>query len=139
VSKRIAYIILGSEERKRYICVDALENEKIMKFINDKEARKKKFRYIIDLILQNIKNPDLYDKEDITDSINDVYAMKLFKGGENIRIYCKQVSRSDGTFYVIASELLEKKKSEKNNAKSKSLIIKVHNYEYEIQKYPGEE
>lgn len=137
--KRIAYIISGSKERKRYVCIDALENQKILGFLNQTEARKKKFRYIVDLIVRNIKNPDLYDKEDINNTINDVYAMKLLKHGENIRIYCKQVSGPDGTFFVIVSELLEKKKAEKNNAKSKSLITKVHNYEYEIRAYPEQQ
>jgi len=115
-----------------------MEEQKILGFLGQTEARKKKFRYIIQLIIENIRSPDLYDKEDINDSINDVYAMKLLKHGENIRIYCKQVSGPEGTFFVIASELLEKKKSEKNTAKIKALINKVHNYEYEIRVRPGQ-
>ncbi len=139
MKERIAYIIHAKEELRRFICIDALEEERILKFIQEEPARTKKFQHIVGLILNNIKNTDLYDKENINKAINDVYAIKMFKGGSNIRLYCKQVSGANGTFYVIVSELLEKKKSAKNTSGIKSIIEKVHNYEYQIKEYPAQQ
>lgn len=93
----------------------------------------KKFRYIVDLILRNIRNTELYDKEDINGACKDVYAMKLFKNGQNARLYCKQQKTSTGTLYVIVGELLEKKKNNRVHNEEKALITKVSTYEYEIK------
>ena len=59
--------------------------------------------------------------------------MKFFKGQENDRIYCKELTLNDKTFVIIAAELLEKKKTQKLNEKIKNLIYKVSSYEYELE------
>ncbi|MGB3183022.1 MAG: hypothetical protein WBB45_16640 [Cyclobacteriaceae bacterium] len=57
--------------------------------------------------------------------------MKLAKGKNNPRIYCQQFSRKDKQVYVIvASELLEKKKSQKLTNKEKQIIRRVATHEY---------
>lgn len=58
--------------------------------------------------------------------------MKFFKGQDNDRIYCKEMSLEDKTFVIIAAELFEKKKTQKNSKKNKPIIEKVGKYEYEI-------
>ena len=80
----------------------------------------------------------VYDKENINDNCKDVTAMKFFKGNDNDRIYCKEVSLEDKTFVVIACRLLIKKKSQKNNKKTNPIINSVGKSEYEIirKKYP---
>ncbi len=84
------------------------------------------------MILQGIRNTELYDKEEIDSKSKNVTAMKMFKGGHNIRLYCKEQSNSEGKFYVIVSELVPKKKDRKVKGKIKTLIQTVGSYEYKI-------
>lgn len=58
--------------------------------------------------------------------------MKFFKGQENARIYCKEMTNSKGTRIVIAAVLHANKKSHKNSEVEKTIINKVGGYEYEI-------
>ncbi len=57
---------------------------------------KKKFQHIIDIILNGLRSPEHYDKEEPNDKCKGkgVYGMKFFKGQENDRLYCKQFSNS---------------------------------------------
>lgn len=59
--------------------------------------------------------------------------MKFFKGQENDRLYCKEVTRDDKVFVVIMVELRLKKKSQKLRQKEINLIEKVAGYEYEFE------
>lgn len=69
---------------------------------------------MVDLLLSNLRNTELYDKEEIDKKSKGVTAIKLFKTGQNIRIYCKEQSDiSHGKFYIIAAELLKRKKIRK--------------------------
>lgn len=83
-------------------------------------------------ILKGIRNTDLYDKEVINDNCKNITAMKL-KGNQNARIYCKEQKLDDKTLIIIASELLESKKNQKNKQKENNLIQKVATYDYEIE------
>ena len=134
--KRYAYIIQSSENQKRHICIDAINEQQIMTFLKEDAARIKKFRQIVNLILDGLRNTDLYDKEDIDKNCKDVTAMKMFKGGQNIRLYCKEMRNIAGSFYVIVVELLPKKKDQKVKGKVKTLIQTVANYEYQITERP---
>ncbi|GAA0551586.1 hypothetical protein [Chitinophaga japonensis] len=118
---------------KKHICIDVENANEILAYINRDERHKKKFNYIIALILSNKKISELYDKEDISDNCKAVTAMKFFKGQENDRLYCKELRGRNGTFYIVTAELLEKKKDTKvRNGKTKNIITKVASYEYEI-------
>ncbi len=132
MEKRKAYIIKSSSVTRRAVCVDALNEDEILSFLREDETRIKKFNHVIELLIQGIRVSELYDKEDIDESCKDVTAIKMFKTGQNIRLYCKEQKDNSGTFYVIIGELLKKKKSNKNTAKEKSLISKVSKYEYEV-------
>jgi hypothetical protein len=136
VSKRQAYILKSSEDSKKHVCIDALNEVAIISFLKDDEARIKKFYHIVGIILKGLRISELYDKEDIDEQCENVTAMKMFKGGDNIRIYCKEQRDNNGTFYVIVSELLPKKKDQKVKGKVKQLIKKVGSYEYTIVPRP---
>lgn len=129
---RTAYILRSSQNGKRHICIDSINEHEILSFLQGKEARVKKFNLAVDLILRNIKNAEIYGKEEISAKAKGVTAIKMFKGGENIRLYCKEQSNSNGTFFVIICELLPKKKDQKVKAKIKSIIERVGSYEYTI-------
>jgi len=55
-----------------------------------------------------------------------------FKGGKNSRIYCVEKKQKGKILTIIASELHQSKKNQKNKAKEFNLINKVGGYEYEI-------
>jgi len=129
---RKAREILKSKDGKRIICIDTDNWKTIIDYINQDVRHKKKFEYICGVLLDGHRNTDIYDKEDINDKCKDVTAMKFFKGQDNDRIYCKEMSLEDKTFVIIAAELFEKKKTQKNSKKNKPIIEKDGKYEYEI-------
>jgi hypothetical protein len=130
--KRKAKIIRYSEDKSIAICVDTETWGVILEYINRDPKHKKKFNYIVDIILKRLRNTDVYDKEEINKKCKGVTAMKFFKGQSNDRIYCKEQTLEDKTFVVIAAELFEKKKTKKVKQKTKNVIEKVGTYEYEI-------
>lgn len=130
--KRKAIIIRSSEDGKRQIAIDQENYSLIYDFIARDARHKNKFNDMCNLILGELRNPDLYDKENINERCKHVTAMKFFKGQENARIYCKEVRQKDKVFVVVTAELLERKKNQKNQQKEKNIIEKVASYEYEI-------
>ena len=130
--KRQAVIIRTSEDGKRQIAIDQENYHLIHEFISRDARHKSKFNDMCNVILNRLRNADLYDKEDINDKCKHVTAMKFFKGQENARIYCKEIHQKDKTFVVVTAELLERKKNQKNKQKEKNLIDKIAGYEYEI-------
>lgn len=124
--------IISSKDGKRAIYIDSLNKKEILKYLNQDERHKKKFKYITEIILGGHKNTDLYDKEDINEKCRDVTAMKFFKGQENDRIYCKEIHTSAGTLVIVTSILHERKKNTELSAKEIALIEKVGGYSYEV-------
>ncbi len=132
--KRKAVIFKKSDDGRRCVAVDSENATAILAYIQQDNRHEKKFRHIVSLILEGHRNTELYDKEEINDKAKGVTAMKLFKGQENDRIYCKEYTTSDGKlFVVVASELREKKKTQKNAHTENNLIEKVAGYDYEIE------
>lgn len=136
MATRQAYILQSSKDGRRHLCIDVENENKIFDFLNEDKTRIKKFRQIRDIVLRGLRVTELYGKEEIDSKSKNVTAMKLFKGGQNIRIYCKEQRSITGMFYVIAAELLPKKKDKKIKEKTKTLIHKVGSYEYEIVERP---
>jgi len=130
--KRTAKIIKSSEDGKRLIAVDIENFEEIVYFLEENKLTKK-FDLICNTILLGLRNTELYDKENINDRCKSVTAMK-FKGRKNTRIYCTEVKQKNKTLVIVTSELLPKKKNQKNKQKEKSIIEKVASYEYKIEK-----
>ena len=112
--------------------MDAINDQEIISFLREDRARVKKFRLAVDVILENIPYREIYDKENIDEDCKSVTAIKMFKGGQNIRLYCKEQQDPHGGFFVIVAKLLPKKKDQKIKAKVKSIIKKIGGYEYEI-------
>ena len=132
--KRKAFVLQKSENGNKAICIDSQNAKTLLSFINRDERHKKKFRYIVELILKDIRNTELYDKENINKRAKNVTAMKFFKGQENARIYCKEKRLNNKLFVIVCCELIESKKTQSNNNKIKSLLKKISTYEYEIER-----
>jgi hypothetical protein len=128
--KRTATIIDRSPDGKRCVAVDDELAEEILEFIKANSRIRKKFKYITQLILQGHRTPDLYDKEDIEKGCEGVMAMKLLKGAENARIYCREVYVKGQYFVVIACEVIAHKSSQKNSHREKEVIRRVATYQY---------
>lgn len=132
--KRKAVYLCESADRKRCIYIDEINAKEIVSYLTQDSRHRKKWEFVKNVILSNLRMPDVFDKEDINNGCKDVYAMKFFKGQENDRIYCKQVRDGKLNKYIIvASELHLKKKSNKNSSKEISIIEKVASYEYEFK------
>lgn len=130
--KRKCKKILSTKDESRAIYIDDDNAAEILAYLNQDERHKKKFKFITDIILGNLKNTEVYDKEDINKNCKNITAMKFFKGQENDRIYCKEITSKKGTFIVIAAILLERKKNNKLNNQQKLKINNLANYEYEV-------
>jgi len=129
--KRTAKIIKSALDGKRHIAVDSENAGDILQFLKENKLIKK-FELICTTILSGIRNSELYDKEDINDKCRSVTAMK-FKGRQNARIYCKEVKQKNKTLIIVTSELLPKKKNQRNQQKEITLIEKVAGYDYQIE------
>lgn len=130
--KRDAYLLKQSEDAKRCICIDVFNEPEILNFLNQDAKRLKKFNHSIGIILRGIRNKDIYSKEEINGKASNITAIKMFKGGQNVRFYCKEQKGELSVLYIIIAELLPKKKDQKAEGKSKSLIEKISTYEYTI-------
>ena len=113
--------------------MDKDNSQEIIEYLNQDERHRKKFIYITNIILEGLRNTEVYDQEEINEACKGVTAMKFFKGQENDRLYCKEITRDDKTFVVIMAELRLKKKSQKNKQRENNIIKKVANYEYEFE------
>ncbi|MES2277971.1 MAG: hypothetical protein V4592_18225 [Bacteroidota bacterium] len=116
----------------RHVAIDIDNYGDIISFIKSKDIYVKKFNRIIDIILNNLRVPDLFDKEDIDNKSKDVWAMKFLKGGDNPRIYCKEIRTEEKHYIIVTSVVLPKKKNQENKSKEKSLIRQVAGYDYSI-------
>jgi len=132
--KRKALYLCQSKDGKRSIYIDKINAEEILNYLTQDSRHKKKWEYIKNIILDNLRVTEVFDKEDINDNCKEIYAMKFFKGQENDRIYCKQVrDQKQHKYIIVASELHLKKKTVKNSKKEISIIEKVASYEYEFE------
>jgi hypothetical protein len=124
--------MISSHDGRRAIYIDDVNSKEILSFITKDNRHRKKFNFIADIILEGHRNSELYDKENINERCKDVTAMKFFKGQENARIYCKEITSQKGTRVVIAAVLHSRKKSNNNSQAEISIINSVGGYEYEI-------
>ncbi len=131
--RRKAIIIRKSKDGRRVIAVDQENAGTILAYLKQDKRHISKFNDICNLIFHGLSNRALYDKEEPDKKSKGVRAMKFFKGQENDRIYCKEMSLDNKTFVIITAELLLKKKTKKLSHREKSLIHKVASYDYEIE------
>lgn len=95
--------MICSRDGKRAIYIDTENEADIKAYIQKDERHRKKFKFITEIILEGLRNTDVYDKEDINNRCKDVTAMKFFKGQENDRIYCKEIHNAKGLFIVVTA------------------------------------
>lgn len=133
---RNAVLYRTSKDGEREFYIDEQNSNDLMQFLKKERANIKKFNYILEILLEHPFHipTDLYDKENFESGCEHVTAIKLFKGKKNPRIYCQQYTeQGKKVFVIIASELLEKKKSTKLTGKEKSIIRKVASYTYHLK------
>lgn len=131
--KRTCRKIICSKDEKRAIYIDVQNEAEILGYLLQDERHRKKFLFIAEIILEGLRNTEVYDKEDINNKCKDVTAMKFFKGQENDRIYCKEIHNHKGVFIVVAAVLYEKKKSGKLTKEQKNIINAIGGYDYETE------
>ncbi len=131
--KRTCTKLRCSSDGKRAIFIDDDNAYALYEYMKRDERHRRKFEHICRIILEGLRNTELYDKEDINEKCKFVTAMKLFKGQENDRIYCQEMKTKTGMRVIITCELYEKKKSNRITKKEKQIIEKVAGYEYEVE------
>jgi len=63
--KRKCFKLISSHDGKRAIYLDEENSEEILAYIKRDTRHQNKFRDISNIILEGLRNPNLYDKEDI--------------------------------------------------------------------------
>lgn len=130
--KRKAVYLEADQNGKIAIYIDQKNMNNIVAYIQQDARHLKKWMYIKNVILSNLRIPEVFDKEDIDKECKDVYAMKFFKGQENDR--SKRIQhKGKNCVIIVASELHLKKKTQKNSAREIALIESVASYEYSIE------
>ncbi|MDR9375274.1 MAG: hypothetical protein RI842_07695 [Schleiferiaceae bacterium] len=131
--KRKAFLYRKSEDGKRALYLDEQTAEDLFAFLKADRRRRKKFDDRLRYILAGQTTRDIYAQENIEKGCEQVYAIKMFKGGQNARIYCQQFYHGDTEVLVIvAAELLPKKKSQKLTHKEKTIIRRVAGFTYQL-------
>lgn len=132
---RKAFLYRTSKNGKKAFYIDEDNAEQIIEWIEKDPGHAKKFDLILEQLLEHPHiSRDLYDKEDIEKGCEHVTAMKPFKGTRNPRIYCQQYTHKDlEVFVIVASELLEKKKSDGLSNKERTIIRRVASYQYTLE------
>ena len=125
--QRSCHHIRSSTAFNRHLYVDTESAKAIEEFLNSNQ-KLKKFLYITDRILeqQNV----YYEEYEKLKGYEGITEIRMFPGGLNIRLYCKEFTSPNGNYYVVIIKLLEKKKSEKIDKKIRSILKAIENYEY---------
>ncbi len=111
--------------------IDSKNEKSIRNWSNEKNQEgKDKIQYIITRIVKNSATKDMYSKENYSNKIKNVCAIK-FKSINNSRIYCKDYIDSNNKRVIILSELLKSKKQDELTQKERNIINRVNNYDYE--------
>lgn len=129
--RRDCFEVDRSSSGHKILYIDNQNAEEILEYLEQDNRHKKKYRYIKNIIFDDHRIPELYDKEDISEKAKDVTAMKFFKGQENDRIYCKEYH--ENVLRIVMVRLIERKKVEGIDTKFKNIIESVGGYEYDFK------
>lgn len=130
---RFAIFVSKSKLHSKEVWIDSKNFNDIIALFESKSAYRKKFELFLKLYLENLQlHKDLFEKEKINSNTSDVYALKLGKGSNNARVYCKLMDNTE-TQKLILCEALEKKKNQKLSNHEKSIIEKIASYRYGIR------
>jgi len=130
---RFAIFVSKSKSNTREVWIDASNFNELIALFESKSAYQKKFQLFLKLYLEHLQiHKDLFEKESINSATHDVYALKLGKGSNNARVYCKLIIQEE-TQKLILCEALAKKKNQKLSNHEKNIIEKIGAYRYGIR------
>ena len=114
-----------------YVCLDGIKDisKKIL------IEREKKFRMITECIFRNMTNRDIYERYA---DYKGTATMKLSKGKENFRIYCKvedETDESDKPIQRITMVVLHHKKDQQLSKKEVSILQSIQNRYYDYKEW----
>ncbi len=133
MSKKTCVKIIASPDNSKilYICLDGFK-EISKKILNEKERR---FRMIVECIFDNKFNRELYERYS---TYKGTATMKLSKGKENLRIYCKIEDEEDELGNIIQHITMVKlhhKKSQELTKKEKQILQSIQKKSYEYKQW----
>lgn len=133
--QREAILLQKSKDGRKAFFVDKRNAEEILAILNKDDAYKKKFKFALNLLLNDKITRDLYDKEDFEKGCEHIRALKLFKGKNNPRIYCQEQTLGEQkVFVIIACSVVAKKTTSSGlSKKDKQNIRSISKYEYDIK------
>src|SRR6187397_973892 len=91
-----------SPHKKVIIGVDSATIKEITTYIGKSPRHKGKFIDVVNIILEEKHNRHLFKREKINEKIKNVWAMRLFVGQENDRIYCQELSYKSKKIFVLS-------------------------------------
>lgn len=121
------------ESIKVYVCLDGCKE--IVNKIFRETRKEKKFKMIIEGIFRNTITRDLYEEYS---EYPGTATMKLSKGSDNYRIYCKieRFTEKDSTkVKQIVLVRLHHKKDQKLSKKEINILSSIQNNDYEYKKW----
>jgi len=133
LKRKISVEIRANRDRTKivYVCLDGIKeiSKKIFK------EREKKFRTIIECILCDRTNKDKYERYS---NYQGTAVIKLSKGKENFRIYCKVTDETDEENNVIQRIVLARlhhKKDQKLSKKEISILESIQSNQYDYKQW----
>jgi len=132
VVKKVSIEIKRSDDDSKiiYCCVDLIGD--FCKLIH-KKNKEKKFRLIAHAIFRNITTKDIFEKYK---DFEGTCVLKLEKGGDNTRLYCKLVNIKGENKTSIQKIIIAKiynKKEQVLSKKSKGYLKSIQKSEYEYK------
>ena len=114
-----------------YVCLDGIKeiSKKIL------TQREKKFKMIAECIFRNMVTRDIYERYS---DYKGTATMKLSKGKENLRIYCKiedSVDDLNNPIQRITMVELHHKKNQELSNKEKSILKSIQNKSYDYKEW----
>ncbi len=123
----------NDESIEVYICLDGIKD--IANKIFKESSKEKKFKMIVEGIFRNTITRDMYEEYS---EYPGTGTMKLSKGSDNYRIYCKieRFTKKDATKVKrIVLSRLHHKKDQKLSKKEINILSSIQNYDYEYKEW----
>lgn len=133
--KRKCVKLAASPDGKIVICIDQANKASIIAYVQKTELHLKKWKQIVNVILNGYSNSELYGREDLMEQSRVVRVMKFYIKPGYEKLYCKEYLTNGGLFIVITELVYSRKKSRKVSKKDLPIIEKIGQYEYEIEKF----
>jgi len=129
MARKTCVEIIVSEDNSQRIYLDIDESDHILGAIYRNSASERKFKSIIESIFRHQTRRDWYEQYSTFEGTS---VIKLSKGKENIRIYCKVEDELNNLIqYIVLSKVHHKKDQKLSKVEIRILkAIQVKSYEY---------